>query len=100
MQFAVENQADVMSYFDHCVPPELAEIVVDQTNLYAQQETVKMPRPITKKARSEEWKPVTVNEMKKVRWLDFCNWYSPKTKIRIELVERNFSDSDIFINNV
>ena len=30
MQFAVENQADVMSYFDHYVPPELTEIV-DQT---------------------------------------------------------------------
>ena len=27
LQFAVENQADVMSYFDHYVPPELTEIV-------------------------------------------------------------------------
>ena len=35
MQFAVENEADVMSYFDHYIPPELTEIVVDQTNLYA-----------------------------------------------------------------
>ena len=26
VQFAVENQADVMSYFDHYVPPELIEI--------------------------------------------------------------------------
>ena len=40
MQFAVENQADVMRSFDHYVPPfdhyvppELIEIVVDQTNL-------------------------------------------------------------------
>jgi len=33
MQFAVENQADVMSYFDHYVPPELIEIIVEQTNL-------------------------------------------------------------------
>ena len=32
VQFAVENQSDVMSYFDHYVPPELTEIVVDQTN--------------------------------------------------------------------
>jgi len=31
VQFAVENQADVMSYFDHYVPPELIAIVVDQT---------------------------------------------------------------------
>ena len=33
VQFAVENQADVMNYFDHHVAPELIEIVVDQTNL-------------------------------------------------------------------
>jgi len=41
VKFAVENQADVMSYFDqyvppyfdHYVPPELTEIVVDRTNL-------------------------------------------------------------------
>jgi len=57
VQFAVENRAHVMSYFDHYVPPELTEIVVDQTNLYAQQQIVKMPCPFTKHARSEEWKP-------------------------------------------
>jgi len=33
VQFADENEADVMSYFDHYIPPELTEIVVDQTNL-------------------------------------------------------------------
>ena len=65
MQFAVENQSDVVSYFDHYVPPELIGIVVDQTNLYAQQQIAKRPRPVTKHARSEEWKPVTVIEMKK-----------------------------------
>ena len=101
MQFAVENEADVMSYLDHYIPPELIEIVVDQTNLYAQQQIAKMPRPVTKHARSEEWKPVTVIEMKKISWFDFCNWYSPKTKIRIVLFnERNFSDSNVFTNNV
>ena len=73
VQFAVENEADVMSYFDHYIPPELTEIVVDQTNLYAQQQITKMPRPITKHARSEEWKPVTIMEMKKNPWFDFCN---------------------------
>jgi len=71
VQFAVENEADVMSYFDHYIPPELIEIVVDQTNLYAQQQIVKMPRPITKHARSEEWKPVTVIKMKKFLGLIF-----------------------------
>ena len=71
MQFAVENEADVMSYFDHYIPPELIEIVVDQTNLYAQQ-IAKMPRPITKHARSEEWKPVTVIEMKNWNCIGQC----------------------------
>ena len=65
VQFAVKNEADVMSYFDHYIPPELTEIVVDHTNLYAQQQIVKMPCPVTKHARSEEWKPATVIEMKK-----------------------------------
>jgi len=101
VQFAVENEADVNSYFDHYIPPELTEIIVDQTNSYAQQQIAKMPRPVTKQARSEEWKPVTIIEMKKNSWFDFCNWYSPKTKIRIVLVnERNFSDSYISTNNV
>jgi len=71
MQFAVENQADMMSYFDHYVPPELIEIVVDETNLYAQKQIAKMPRPVTKHARSEEWKPVTVIKMKKFLGLIF-----------------------------
>jgi len=90
-----------MSYFDHYIPPELIEIVVDQTNLYAQQQIAKMPRPVTKHARSEGGKPVTIIEMKKIPWFDFCNWYSPKTNIRIVLVnEKNFSDSNILTNNV
>ena len=38
VQFAVENEADVNSYFDHYIPPELTEIIVDQTNSYAQQQ--------------------------------------------------------------
>jgi len=101
VQFAVENEADVLSYFDNYIAPELIEIVADQTNLYAQKQIAKMPRPFTKHALSEEWKPVTVIEMKKIPWFDFCNWYSPKTKIRIELVnETNFSDSTISTNNV
>ena len=66
MQFSVETEEDVMSYFDHYIPPELLEIVVDQTNLYAQQQIAKMPRPVTKHASSEEWKPVAVIEMKKI----------------------------------
>jgi len=33
VKFAVENEADVMSYFDHYISSELIETVVDQTNL-------------------------------------------------------------------
>ena len=64
MKFAVENQADVVSYFDNYVPPEFNEIAADHTNLSAQQQIAKMPLPFTKYARSEEWKLVTVIEMK------------------------------------
>jgi len=71
VQFAVESEADVIRYFDHYIPPELIEIVVDQTILYAQQRIAKMPRPVTKHAHSEEWKPVTVIEMKKFLGLIF-----------------------------
>ena len=45
VQFAVENQADVMSYFDYYVPPEFIEIVIDQTNLYAQQKNCENALP-------------------------------------------------------
>jgi len=71
VQFAVENEADMMSYFDHYIPPELIEIGVDQTNLYAQQQISIMPHPVTKHARSEEWKPITVIKMKKFLGLIF-----------------------------
>jgi len=37
VQFAVENEAAVLSYFDHYILPELIEIVVDQANLYTLQ---------------------------------------------------------------
>ena len=52
VKFAVENEADVMSYFDHYIPSELNETVVDPTNLYAQQQIENMPRPVTKYAHS------------------------------------------------
>jgi hypothetical protein len=83
VQFAVENEADVMIYFDHYIPPEIIEIVVDQTNLYAQQQIAKMPRPITKHARSEEWKPVTVIEMKKFLGLNFATGIVRKPKLEL-----------------
>jgi len=81
VQFAVENEADVMSYFDHYIPPELIEIVVDQTNLYAKQQIAKTPRAVTKNARSEEWKLVTVIEMKKFLGLIFVTGIVRKPKL-------------------
>ena len=83
LKFAVENQADVMSYFDHYVPPELTEIVVDQTNLYAQQQIAKQSLPITKYARSEERKPVTVIEMKKFLGLILVTGIVRKAKLEL-----------------
>ena len=56
MQFAVKNEADVMSYSDHYIPPELVEKEVDRTDLYGQQPDrdnaspryiAKMPHPVT-----------------------------------------------------
>jgi len=37
VQFAVENEAEVMSYFNCYVTPELTETAARNTNLYAQQ---------------------------------------------------------------
>ena len=84
MQLAVENEADMMSYFDQYIPSELTERVVDQTNLYAQQ-IAKMPRPVTKQARSEEWKQVTVIETKKKKFLDLIFVTSIVRKSKLEL---------------
>ena len=96
MQFAVENEADVMSYFDHYIPPELIEIVLDKTNLYAQQQIAKMPRRVTKHARSEEWKPVTVIEMKKFLGLIFITGIVRKPKLELYWSTRGIFQTPIF----
>ena len=70
-----------MSYFDHYIPLELTEIVVDQTNLYAQQQIEKVPRPVTKHACSEEWKPGTIIKMKKFLGLIFVSGTVRKPKL-------------------
>ena len=95
MKFAVENQADVMSNFDHYVPPELNEIVVDQTNLQAQQQIVKLPHPVTKHECSEEWKPVTVIRMKKFLGLIFVTGIVRKPKLELNL-SRGIFQTPIF----
>ena len=71
------------SYFDQYVPPEFIETVVDQTNLYAQQKIAKVPRPVRKHARSEEWQPVTVIEMKKFLSLVFVTGIVRKPKLEL-----------------
>ena len=96
MQFADVNEADVMSYFDHYVPPELIEIIVDQTNLYAQQHIAKMPCPVTKHARSEEWKPVTVIEMKKFLGLIFVTGIVQKPKLELYWSMRGIFQTPVF----
>jgi hypothetical protein len=43
VQFAVQNGTDGLEYVDNYITPELTEITVNQTNLYAQQQTATMP---------------------------------------------------------
>jgi hypothetical protein len=71
VQFAVQNGTDMMEYVHNYITPELIQIVVNQTNLYAQQQIVTMSRPVTKHARSKQWKPVTIYDMKKCLGLMF-----------------------------
>jgi len=85
-----------MSHFDHYIPPELIEIVVDQTNLYAQQQIAKMPRPVTKHVRSEEWKPVTVIERKKFFGLIFATGIVRKPKLELCWSRRGIFQTPIF----
>jgi hypothetical protein len=80
VQFAVQNGANMMEYVDNYITPELIQIVVNQTNLYAQQIATR-PQPVTKYARSEQWKPVTVYEMKKFRGLMLLTGVIRKPKL-------------------
>ena len=96
VQFSVEDEVDVMSYFDHYITPELIEIVVEQTNLYAQQQIAKMPRPVTKHPRSEEWKPVTVIEMRKFLGLIFLTGIVRKPKLELYWSTRGIFRTPVF----
>jgi hypothetical protein len=71
VQCADQNGTDMMEYVDNYITPELIQIVVSQTNLYTQKQIATMSRPITKHACSEQWKPVTIYEMKKCLGLLF-----------------------------
>jgi hypothetical protein len=43
VQFAVQNGTDMMECVDNYFTPELIQIVVNQTNLYTQQQIATMP---------------------------------------------------------
>jgi hypothetical protein len=75
----LQNATDMMEYVDNYITPELIQIVVNQTHLYAQQQIATMPRPIY--ARSEQWKPVTIYEMKKFLVLLFLTGVIRKPKL-------------------
>jgi len=85
-----------MSYFYHYIPPGLIERVVDQTDLYAQQQIAKMPHPITKHARSEEWKPVTIIKMKKFLCLIFVTGIVRKPKLELYWSTREIFQTPVF----
>jgi hypothetical protein len=70
-----------MEYIDNYITPELIQIVVNQTNLYAQQQIATMPRPVTKYAHSEQWKPVTIMKWKKFLGLMFLTGVIRKPKL-------------------
>jgi hypothetical protein len=85
----------MMGYVDNYVTPELIQIVVNQTILYAQQQIATVPRPITKYARSEQWKPVTIYEMKKCLGLMFLTGV-----IRIPKLEWYWSTRSILLTPI
>jgi hypothetical protein len=87
VKLTVQNTTDLMGYVQNYVSPQLIQLTVGQTNLYAQQ-MAQIRRPATKHARSQQWKPVTAIETKKVLGLDFSNWHNSKTTIGMVLVNK------------
>ena len=57
-----------------------------------------MPRPITKHAHNEEWKPVTVIEMKKFLGLIFVTGIVRKPKLELYWSTRGIFQTPIFQN--
>jgi hypothetical protein len=101
VQFAVQNGTDMMEYVDNYITPVLIQIVVNQTNLYAQQQITTVPQPITKHARSEQWKPVTIYETKKFLGLMFLTGVIRTPKLEWYWSTRGiFTNTHFFTNNV
>ena len=55
-----------------------------------------MPRPVTKHTRSEDWKPVTVIEMKKFLGLIFVTGIIRKPKLELYWSTRGIFHTPIF----
>jgi hypothetical protein len=88
----------MMENIDNYITPELIQIVVNQTNLYAQQ-IATVPRPVTKHALSEQWKPVTIYEMKKCLGLMFLTGVIRKPKLEWYWSTRGNLLTPIFFTN-
>jgi hypothetical protein len=71
----------MIEYVDNYITPELIQIVVNQTNLYAHQQITTVPRPVTKHAHGQQWKPVTIYKMKKFLGLMFLTGVIRKPKL-------------------
>jgi hypothetical protein len=56
-------ELDVMSVFENIFDIALAQLIVDKTNGYAQQEISKSIKPLTFHSRIQKWEDVTVDEM-------------------------------------
>ncbi|PNF31583.1 hypothetical protein B7P43_G00790 [Cryptotermes secundus] len=56
-------ELDVVSVFESIFDISLVQLIVDETNRYAQQEISKIARPLTFRSRIRKWEDVTVDEM-------------------------------------
>jgi hypothetical protein len=57
------DELDVVSAFENIFGISLVQLIVDETNRYAQQEISKSIRPHTCRSRFRKWEDVTVEEM-------------------------------------
>jgi hypothetical protein len=56
-------ELDVVSAFESIFDISLVQLIVDETNRYAQQEISKIVRPLTFRSRIRKWEDVTLDEM-------------------------------------
>ncbi|XP_023725727.1 piggyBac transposable element-derived protein 4 [Cryptotermes secundus] len=56
-------ELDVVSVFESIFDISLVQLIVDETNKYAQQKISKIARPLTFRSRIRKWEDVTLDEM-------------------------------------